>query len=129
MGTGWPKDGSPQPTFALGQLDCPEITQDPETLIQNALINNPGLTRMDKVVEIAEREKRIAGASIYPKINFFAGTNVRHDKDASDSGFMSNFLESAFGISGSPVLTGRDVSDQFAVQVVWSIGPHKHENY
>lgn len=28
-----------------------------------------------------------------------------------------------------PILTGRDVSDQFVLQAVWSIGPHKHESY
>lgn len=28
-----------------------------------------------------------------------------------------------------PIITGRDVSDQFVLQAVWSIGPHKHESY
>ncbi len=39
------------------------------------------------------------------------------------------FLRAEWQHLSVPVLTGRDVSDQFAVQVVWSIGPHKHENY
>jgi len=28
-----------------------------------------------------------------------------------------------------PILTGRDVSDRFVLQAIWSIGPHKHESY
>ncbi len=28
-----------------------------------------------------------------------------------------------------PMLTGRDVSDRFVLQTVWSVGPHKHESY
>jgi len=39
------------------------------------------------------------------------------------------FLRAEWQHQSEPLLVGRSTSDRFVLQVVWSIGPHKHENY
>lgn len=39
------------------------------------------------------------------------------------------FLRAEWQHKSEPLFVGRDTSDHFVLQVVWSIGPHKHESY
>ena len=87
---------------AKGDLDCPELQEDLQSLIEKAIVRSPALSEQIKRKEVSRRQMLIAKASNIPRLNLFAGVSADHDgSNDNQSSFWDADIQAAAGILGT----------------------------
>lgn len=80
----WPADGTVKPPFRVVEpLDCPKVEESLEELVSMALSRRPELDVLKSEIEIADRQIKVEKAANIPRVDAFAGYEVRRDLDRS----------------------------------------------
>lgn len=91
----------PEAIHVKGDLNCPYMGENLQSLIEKAIVRSPSLSEQIKRKEISRRQMLIAKASNLPRLNLFAGVSAEHDGNDSDkSSFWDADVQAAAGIQG-----------------------------
>jgi outer membrane protein TolC len=94
-----PQERRNPPFIIKDELSCPPFSDTLPELISLALNRRPELEVLTKQIEISERQLKIDKATNIPRIDAFAGYEVRRDQ--SESSFDSNVNSGTVGLLGS----------------------------
>lgn len=100
LGVTWTAPESTGTPFRIREdLDCPPLREPLADLIALALARRPELQSARYQIEIAERQIQVEKATNIPRVDAFAGYEVRRDRD--DSSFTSQVNAGTVGLLGS----------------------------
>lgn len=100
LNIGWPPDGDKKPPFLVSaELTCPPVKETAEELAVMALSRRPELDVLQREIEISERKVKVEKASNIPRVDAFAGYEVR--RDLEQSSFDDSVQAATVGILGS----------------------------
>lgn len=94
-----PEEAATPPFFIQEELSCPPLSGNLDELTALALTRRPELEVLGHQIEIAERQIKVDKASNIPRLDAFAGYEVRRDRDQSS--FDSSVNAGSVGFLGS----------------------------
>jgi outer membrane protein len=84
------EDNNQAPFLIREELDCPPMNEPLPELIALALSRRPEAESLRHQIEIAERQIKVDQAANIPRVDAFAGYEVRRDQDRSSFGDQVN---------------------------------------